>query len=363
VRRTRPLVLLTVLALLASLGAVAPPVVRAATVGFTILHTNDFHGQLEASGSNPGMARVATIVNDVRTAVGAGNVLLVDAGDEMQGSLLSNLQHGAPTIATYNAMGYAVATFGNHEFDWGQANLADRTTQATYPYVTANIVKNDTGNCATAGWTKPDFADSPYDVQTVNGVKVAFIGTHGVGKTTLCYELAAALKKRDVTVELVREMARECPLPINRETTLPAQAWILHSQIAWELAAASRAQVVVCDRAALDNYCYLKRAGDGSAWEQALCELARGWTPTYDVLVKVPIVHRPTFDGVRDTDIAFQHEIEDLITQTLAAWCVPHVALEADARERWAATVLDAILPVLRPQELLFPEANGGASA
>ena len=57
------------------------------------------------------------------------NVLLVDAGDEMQGSLLSNLGmaptgKGIPTIATYNAMGYNVATFGNHEFDWGQANLA-----------------------------------------------------------------------------------------------------------------------------------------------------------------------------------------------------------------------------------------------
>ena len=104
----------------------------------------------------------------------------------MQGSLLSNLGDGTPTgkgmptIATYNAMGYDVATFGNHEFDWGQVNLANRTTEATYPYVTANIVKNDTGNCATAGWTKPDFADAPYVVQTVgtapNTVKVAFIG-------------------------------------------------------------------------------------------------------------------------------------------------------------------------------------------
>ena len=74
----------------------------------------------------------------VRTAVGADHVLLVDAGDEMQGSLLSNLQHGAPTIATFNAMDYAVATFGNHEFDWGQVNLSDRTAQADYPFVTAN---------------------------------------------------------------------------------------------------------------------------------------------------------------------------------------------------------------------------------
>jgi len=163
-------------------GLAAPPT----TTTFTILHTNDFHGQLEASGSNPGLARVAQVVNDIRTSAGAANVLLVDAGDEMQGSLLSNLGDGTPTgkgipvIAGFNAMGYNVATFGNHEFDWGQVNLQNRTNEALYPYVTANIVKNDTGNCATAGWVKPDFADDPFRVLQVgtapNVINVAFIG-------------------------------------------------------------------------------------------------------------------------------------------------------------------------------------------
>ena len=80
-------------------GRVRPtPRQAAAAVSFTILHTNDFHGKLEPSGSNPGAARVAQKIADVRTAVGAANVLLFDAGDEMQGSLLSNLQQGAPVI-------------------------------------------------------------------------------------------------------------------------------------------------------------------------------------------------------------------------------------------------------------------------
>ena len=180
-------------ALLGSLiPAAANPAFAAGPISFTVLDTNDFHGQLEPSGSNPGMARVAQVVNDVRTSVGAGNVLLVDAGDEMQGSLLSNLQHGAPTVATFNAMGYNVATFGNHEFDWGQANLMDRTTQATYPFVTANIVKNDTGSCATAGWTKPDFADDAFTVQTVNGVRVAFIGVTTAETPTITISTATA---------------------------------------------------------------------------------------------------------------------------------------------------------------------------
>jgi 2',3'-cyclic-nucleotide 2'-phosphodiesterase (5'-nucleotidase family) len=121
------------------------------------------------------LARVAAVVNGVRSSVGAGNVLTVDGGDEMQGSLLSNLQKGAPTIAAFNKMGTQVATCGNHEFDWGQQNLTDRTTQAAYPFVTSNIVANDTGNCATAGWTTPAFA-KPYVVQPVAGINVAFIG-------------------------------------------------------------------------------------------------------------------------------------------------------------------------------------------
>ena len=126
------------------------------TVTVTMLHNNDFHGNLEPSGSNPGMARVAKVVNDVRTAVGADNVVLVDAGDKMQGSLLSNLFKGKPTIDLFNFMGYQAATFGNHEFDWGQDGACRiASPRPTFPYVTANIVVNDTGNCATAGWTAP----------------------------------------------------------------------------------------------------------------------------------------------------------------------------------------------------------------
>jgi 2',3'-cyclic-nucleotide 2'-phosphodiesterase/3'-nucleotidase len=187
----------------ALLGSLLPAAsaAPAVSVTFTILHTNDFHGQLEASGSNPGMARTAAVINGVRTAVGAANVLLVDAGDEMQGSLLSNLGDGTPTgkglptIATYNAMGYNVATFGNHEFDWGQTVLGARTTQATYPYVTANVVQNDTGNCATAGWTPPAFADAPYqlvDVGSPVSVKVALIGVTTAETPTITISTATA---------------------------------------------------------------------------------------------------------------------------------------------------------------------------
>ncbi|HXK42936.1 MAG TPA: 5'-nucleotidase C-terminal domain-containing protein, partial [Anaerolineae bacterium] len=146
---------------------------------FSILHTNDFHGNLELAGSNPGITRMAKVINNVRSTIGAENVLLVDAGDEMQGSLLSNLSHGAATIDLFNFLGYQAATFGNHEFDWGQTVLQERMDQAEYPFLATNLVMNDTGNCATAGWTHPDYVQ-PWTTITVgapgNEVVVGLIG-------------------------------------------------------------------------------------------------------------------------------------------------------------------------------------------
>ncbi|MBI5354285.1 MAG: 5'-nucleotidase C-terminal domain-containing protein [Chloroflexi bacterium] len=199
------LITLALLLSLFPLSAAAAPagVIVPVGVSFSILHTNDFHGQLEPSGSNPGMARVSTYVNSVRTALGDSNMLLVDAGDEMQGSLLSNLGDGTatgkgiPTIAAFNAMSYDVATFGNHEFDWGQVNLGNRTTEAAYPYVTANIVqKGAVTDCASAGWTPPTFADAPYQIFTMgtapDTVKVAFIGVTTTETPTITVSTATA---------------------------------------------------------------------------------------------------------------------------------------------------------------------------
>ena len=150
-----------------------------AVVNFTILHTNDFHGNLEPS-SYPGMARTAQKFVDVRTAVGADNVLLMDAGDIMQGTLLSNLFYGESTIDVFNYEGYDAATFGNHEFDWSQQTLISRTLQADFPFVSSNIVVDDTGDCATAGWQSPTFAD-PWITKTVGTApNTAIVGILGV---------------------------------------------------------------------------------------------------------------------------------------------------------------------------------------
>ena len=175
-----------------SLPPAAPAIAAASTVTITVLHTNDFHGQLEAAGSSPGIARVADVISQTRATLGAANVVLLDAGDEMQGSLLSNLKKGEPTIDLFNFLGYQAATLGNHEFDWGQQVLISRTTQANYPYVAANVVVSDSGSCATAGWTSPSFA-KPWVTMTVGTApNQAVLGIIGVGSIETPYITIAA---------------------------------------------------------------------------------------------------------------------------------------------------------------------------
>lgn len=186
-------------------------------------------------------------------------------------------------------------------------------------------------------------------------MKIAFLGTHGVGKTTLCFDVAARLKRLDLAVDLVKEVARSCPLPINRDTTLEAQEWILHTQIAQEIAAASRYQVVVCDRSALDNYAYLvMQVGRRSE----LDALVGAWMGTYQGLFKVPILSTPSFDGTRDTSAAFQAEVDQVIDDLLSAFQVPCVRLDPTHRDGWVDEVLRSVgLPAKPPQMDIFAGA------
>ncbi len=183
-------------------------------------------------------------------------------------------------------------------------------------------------------------------------MKVAFIGTHGVGKTTLCFDLASRLKRLDIPVDLVKEVARDCPLPINRETTLDAQCWILHTQIAQEIAASTRYAAVICDRSVLDNYAYLvHRAGRRSEYDA----LVRHWTETYTGLFKVPVLETPSFDGTRDVSANFQMEIDRVLDELIDVFDVPCHQLAAARRDEWIDDVLRCLgLPLEPPQIDLF---------
>jgi nicotinamide riboside kinase len=183
-------------------------------------------------------------------------------------------------------------------------------------------------------------------------MKIAFIGTHGVGKTTLCFELAAALKRLDLSVDLVKEVARGCPLPINRETTRDAQNWILHTQVAREIELDAGFDVIVCDRAVVDNYAYMVHA-EGRRPE--IEPFIGQWMATYDLLVKVPVITPPSFDGTRDTSVEFQLVIDNLIDQLLVDFNLDCLVLPGGSRDGWVGTVLKELdLPSEPPQLDMF---------
>ncbi len=172
-------------------------------------------------------------------------------------------------------------------------------------------------------------------------MKVAFIGTHGVGKTTLCYDLAAALKRQGFNVDMVKEVARLSPLPINRQTSLDAQTWILTTQVAEEIRSSSQHEVVVCDRSVLDNYAYLSFA---CGRQKAIERFMDYWMKTYDLLFKVPLAGQAQADGVRDTDEFFMRAIDQLVDSLLAEKKLAHERLPDGRRQDWIDTVKDIVL-------------------
>jgi nicotinamide riboside kinase len=183
-------------------------------------------------------------------------------------------------------------------------------------------------------------------------MKVAFIGTHGVGKTTLCYDLASLLKRQNVNVDMVKEVARLSPLPINRKTSLEAQTWILMTQVAEEIRSSSQHQVVVCDRSVLDNYAYLALA---CGRQKPIERFVDHWMKTYDLLFKVPISAAPvSADGVRDTDTFFMRSIDQLVDRLLQEKGIPHELLPAGEREGWMETVGARVLGEWKLSEPLF---------
>ena len=123
-----------------------------------ILHTNDVHGAVN------GYAYIAQLKADYE-AKGA-EVILVDAGDYSQGKTYVSVTKGADAVTMMNAAGYDVVTLGNHEFDYGYAQLKENMSKAKFKVVCADVFNED---------GTPIF-DASYTYTTKSGVKVGFFG-------------------------------------------------------------------------------------------------------------------------------------------------------------------------------------------
>lgn len=161
-----------------SAGAGAPTTID-------ILTINDFHGRIEAG--NQGEAGAAVLAGAVATKKAQNpNTVLVSAGDNIGASTFTSLiQQDSPTIDALKASGLEVSAVGNHEFDRGFADLRDRViprfggnvdpSGATPEQIAAGAPYALGANVYLKGTKTPALAE--YAIKTIDGVRVAFIGT------------------------------------------------------------------------------------------------------------------------------------------------------------------------------------------
>jgi len=174
-------------ALFVSISVSHPTAQRSSTLTISVIATSDLHGGVLPRGDRGGLALLGGYVRNVRAArmQDGGGVLLVDSGDMFQGTLESNLNEGAAVVAAYNALGYAAAAIGNHEFDYGPAGPAEtaqksgddprgavkaRAVTARFPFLAANTVDDATGQ--PVAWTNV----KPSTLVSVRGVQFGLVG-------------------------------------------------------------------------------------------------------------------------------------------------------------------------------------------
>ncbi|OGF13744.1 MAG: hypothetical protein A2W00_03725 [Candidatus Eisenbacteria bacterium RBG_16_71_46] len=155
-----------------------------------VLETTDFHGAIlsratdrDSRRSIGGSAVLAAWIERLRAENPEGTVLL-DGGDCFQGTMISNLQFGRPVVEQMNALRYAAAAVGNHEFDWGVDTLVERAHEMRFAALGANMIERRGGRIPR--WARAD------TLVVRRGVRVGVLG--------LCY-------RRTPTVTLAANVA------------------------------------------------------------------------------------------------------------------------------------------------------------
>ena len=130
----------------------------------TILYTNDVHTYIDKKSPELTYAAIAALKKSYEDA--GQNVLLVDAGDHIQGTAYGSMDDGETIIKLMNEAGYDLATPGNHEFDYGMARAKAVMKEADFPYISCNWVDLRTGLKVLP----------TIKMFTIGGARIAFVG-------------------------------------------------------------------------------------------------------------------------------------------------------------------------------------------
>ena len=159
-------------------------------------------------------------------------------------------------------------------------------------------------------------------------MKIAFVGSHCVGKTTAVWHVGSALKQIGYeSVEILPELARLCPLPINEEAGFSTTLWLMMEQIKTEYFMQQKKShgkeiIILSDRSVFDNYAY--GSINCPPMKDFLKTIAEAWMKVapYDALLYFPIEWKIIDDGTRSTNQWWQMKVDN----TLWAWLVSHHA-------------------------------------
>lgn len=140
---------------------------QSAEISLRIIGMNDFHGALIETEQYAGASKLVSAVEATRQEA-SGAVIVLAAGDMMQGAMESNLERGQTVVRMMNRIGIDAMTVGNHEFDWGLDVLADRTSEMEFSCLGANVIERDSGKVLSCL--------QPYTLLEKNGVKIGVVG-------------------------------------------------------------------------------------------------------------------------------------------------------------------------------------------
>lgn len=199
--------------------------------------------------------------------------------------------------------------------------------------------------------------------------KICLASTHGTGKTTLMAAIEKEFRRKpnNLDVERIEEISRRSRrygLPINTETTLESQIWILHQQFADEILYTVAPLgnpdnlIIICDRG-LDNYCYLKRKFGENAHALQMV-LGHYQMFPYNRIYLLPIIDDSiTDDGTRSLDQEFRKEIDLEVKNFFETYNIPNIRLpipekEDEHREEWTKIIVNQTLQDLNRTEGLM---------
>jgi thymidylate kinase len=148
-------------------------------------------------------------------------------------------------------------------------------------------------------------------------MKIAIVGTHGTGKSTLSYLLASHYKKQGKNVKIIQEVARTCPFPINHGMTIDAAKWIYFEHARKELESIAKHEIVIGDRSVYDSFVYARYFNLCDDYLFDLNMIAYEHLSSYDKIIFVrPDIPLHT-DGTRSTDIEFQSGVDEIYSNVL----------------------------------------------